>query len=296
MHHDNFSYNPAFCYKDSASWFKEFILLQDGVSPGELVKKEDSAFLKNRIIQVNPEKHEFVKKSFFSLHLLRPNGFNVKEREIINHGWIHGIIFLCFLLFAFSQYGYFRRMQQIFKAYFANRLFNQLSRDGGLLSERVSIFLFISFFLSFSVFIYKTFEFYYDVPANGIFSFVLYLKVLVGVTLYYFLKMGLYKSCGFIFRSAKETSDYILNIYIFGQVTGVVLLPLIVMITYINNEFIIYIGLTVIALSYVYRLFRGVTITISNVKISMYYIFLYLCTLEILPLLILIKVFQIFIV
>ena len=84
MHHDNFSYNPALCCNDSASWFKQFISLQDEVSPGVFVKKEDSVFLKNRIIQVKPEKHEFVKQSFFTSHLLRPTGFNIKEREIIN--------------------------------------------------------------------------------------------------------------------------------------------------------------------------------------------------------------------
>ena len=295
MHHDNFSYNPALCCNDSASWFKQFISLQDEVSPGVFVKKEDSVFLKNRIIQVKPEKHEFVKQSFFTSHLLRPTGFNIKEREIINPGWIHIMIFICFLLFATAQYGYFRRMQQIFKAYFVNRLFNQLSRDGGLLSERVSIFLFISFVLSFSLFIFKIYDFYYDVPSSVIYSFILYTKIVAGVLLFYFLKMLLYKSCGYIFKSAKETSDYILTIYIYGQVVGVILLPIIVVATYINNVFIIYIGLTVIALLYIYRLFRGITITISNVKISAYYIFLYLCTLEILPLLLLTKVLKIFI-
>jgi len=295
MHQDNYSYNPNLYCKDSITFFKGFILLQDEVPSGVFIKNEDSTFLKNRIIQVKAEKHEYIDKSFFASHLLRPSTIETKEKAIMNPGWIHGMIVICFLLFAIAQYGYFRRMQQIFKAFFANRLFNQLSRDGGLFSERVSLFLFISFILSFSLFIFKAYDFYFEIPAKGLYSFILYAKITAGVLLFYLLKMGLYNISGFIFKSIKETSDYILNIYIFGQVTGVLLLPLIVLITYINTGIVLYLGLIIISMAYIYRLFRGVMITVSNVKISAYYIFLYLCTLEILPLLLLTKILMTFI-
>ena len=62
MYNDNFSYNPNFYFKDSTTWFKEFISLQDEVPYGILVKNEDSVFFKHRIIQVKVEKHNFIEK------------------------------------------------------------------------------------------------------------------------------------------------------------------------------------------------------------------------------------------
>jgi len=293
MNHENLSFNPNFICADSITWFREFILLQDETPSVLIEKKEDSLFLKNQIIQVKIEEPKPAEKSVFSSHLLHSPKVLPQEKMITNPSWIHGFIIICFLLFAIAQYSYFKRMQQIFKAFFANRLFNQLSRDGGLFRERVSLFLFGSFLLSFSIFIFKIYDFYFDIPVTGFISFIIFLKILIVVILFYLLKMGLFNLSGFIFKSPKETSDYILTIYIFGQVTGILLLPVIVLVTYLQSEANIYFGLALLSIFYLYRLFRGIAIITSNIKISVYYLFLYLCALEILPLFILAKILMV---
>ncbi|MFA4852523.1 MAG: DUF4271 domain-containing protein, partial [Bacteroidales bacterium] len=120
-----------------------------------------------------------------------------------------------------------------------------------------------------------------------------FIKILAGVLLFYLFKMWLFNFSGFIFKTKKETSDYILNIYVFGQIAGVVLLPVIVLMSYLHSETIIYAGGILLVLLYVYSLFRGVVCVTYGVKISVYYLFLYLCTLEILPLFILAKIFNV---
>jgi hypothetical protein len=108
--------------------------------------------------------------------------------------------------------------------------------------------------------------------------------------------MGIFRFCGYVFKASNETSDYVLNLYLFGQVTGICLLPVIIFITYFDNsKSIIFIGALVIILLCLYRLFKGFVIAFSKSKVSVYYIFLYLCTLEILPLVLLLKIFRIII-
>ena len=293
MHRDGFSYNPDYFYKDSLTWFRNFILLQDETPSNILRIKDDTVFLTNRIIQVKAEKPKFIEKSIFSTHLLHPGSAIPKERQVINPGWISVLIVLCFFLFAIAQYSYFKRMQQIVKAFFSNRLFNQLSRDSGLFRERISLFLFSSFLLCLSLFIFNTYGFYFGIPSSGLMSFWLFIKILAGVSLFYLFKMWLFNFSGFIFKTKKEASNYVLNIYVFGQIAGVVLLPVIVLMSYLHSETIIYAGGILLVLLYVYSLFRGVVCVTYGVKISVYYLFLYLCTLEILPLFILAKIFNV---
>ncbi len=290
MQSDTTSYNPNNLCSDSITWFREFFLLQDEVPSNLLNKKENILFLNNRVIPVKIDKPGSFKKSIFASHQMQPVIFLPKEKNILNPGWVSPLLIMIFLLFTISKYSYFRNIQQIFKAFFNKRLFNQLSRDGGLFSERVSLILFSSYLLGLSLFIFKISNFFLNFPDSFFVSLVIFLKILAGILIFYLLKMGIFKLSGFIFKSSKETSDYVLNMYVFGQITGVVMLPILVFITYLCNEAIIYTGLILFSLMYLYRLFRGFSIAISNVKVSTYYLFLYLCTLEILPFFLLAKV------
>ena len=293
MHKDNFSYNPDYFYKDSLSWFRSFILQQDEVPLNILEMKNDTVVLTGRIIQVKTERPKSTEKSIFSTHLLHPVSAIPREKPVPHPGWISVLIILCFFLFAIAQYSYYKRMQQIVKSFFATRLFNQLSRDSGLFRERVSIFLFSSYLLCLSLFLFNSYNFYFDIPLSGLISFWLFIKILAGVSIFYLFKMWLFNFSGFIFKTKKETSDYVFNIYIFGQIAGIALLPVIVLVSYLHSETIIYAGGILLVLLYIYSLYRGMICVTHGVKISVYYLFLYLCTLEILPLFIIAKIFNV---
>jgi len=287
---DSLSYNPNYICKDSISWFREFVYLQDQVPASLIGINDDSVFIRNRILPVKIVQPKTYEKSIFSMHQLQPSGKVSIEKEKINPAWVSGVILICFFLFAIAQYSYFRRLQQIFKAFFANRLFNQLSRDGGLYRERISIFLFSSFIIGMSLFIFSIYDFYFLLPKSTVAEILLFIKIFIAVLLFYLLKMGLFNISGIIFKSVKEASDYVLNIFIFGQIAGVALLPVIILVAYIHSEIMIFVGIAMLAALYLYRLFRGLVITGSNAKISVYYLFLYLCTLEILPFILISKV------
>jgi hypothetical protein len=288
------SYNPNFICKDSVSWFREFICLQDQVPSSLTGISDDSLFIKNRILPAKIVRPKTYEKSLFSQHQLQPSGKVSVEKSKMNPAWVSGVILICFFLFAIAQYSYFRRMQQLFKAFFANRLFIQLSRDGGLYRERISIFLFSSFIIAMSLFIFTIYDFYYTLPDSTGAEILLFVKIFIGVLLFYLLKMGLFNLSGIIFKSVKEASDYVLNIFIFGQIAGVALLPVIVLVAYIHSETMIYAGVAMLTSLYLYRIFRGLVISGSNAKISVYYLFLYLCTLEILPLILILKALILF--
>lgn len=290
MIRDSLSINPVFVPNDSVSWFRKFLLLQDEVPAGINGIKDDQQFTASRIVQVKIERPKYYKKSLFTAHQLKASSFDSKDREMTNPGWIAPLILFCLILLAIAQYGWHKRVYQIFKAFFVGRLFVQLAREGSLFNERVTLFLFSSYIISFTLFIFQIVNFYYGAASGSVTDgAILFIQLLTGVALFYILKIALFRFSGYVFKSGKEASDYVLTIFVFGQIAGILILPFLVLLTYSQSEFAVIAGLILFSMLYVYRIFRGVVTVTTVSKISVYYIFLYLCTLEILPLLIMAK-------
>jgi hypothetical protein len=57
----------------------------------------------------------------------------------------------------------------------------------------------------------------------------------------------------------------------------------------LNSPITLYIAICIVFLLFIYRFFRGLSIGTGNTKFSLFHLFLYLCTLEILPYMIVAK-------
>jgi hypothetical protein len=91
-----------------------------------------------------------------------------------------------------------------------------------------------------------------------------------------------------------ETNEYLRNIFLFNKIFGLIVFPLLVAHPFIDIKFrfiFIYAGIIIFVLLFILRIFRGIVISVKN-KFSIFYIILYLCTLEILPVLIFYKLYN----
>jgi hypothetical protein len=104
------------------------------------------------------------------------------------------------------------------------------------------------------------------------------------------LKSLLIYTSGIIFKTAESSRAYQLNTLIFNQITGIAIFPFALMAFYWENTTFLIIGVVIVSLLFGYRLFRGILTGLANKNYNLLYLFLYLCTLEILPLLLLVKV------
>ena len=81
-------------------------------------------------------------------------------------------------------------------------------------------------------------------------------------------------------------------IFQMNQFLGILLIPVVIFIAYGPPSFtagFIYLGVLLISLSFVVRVIKGVSSALKQKETTMFYIFLYFCTLELLPLIVLIK-------
>jgi hypothetical protein len=126
----------------------------------------------------------------------------------------------------------------------------------------------------------------------------LYSTLITAIIVMYLLKIALIRISGFIFKTGKEASEYISAIFLFINILGLFLLPVVICLAFIEKadpRIFIYTGYFIIGSFLCLRLLKGLVIGFGSNRVSKFYLFLYLCTLEIIPFVILIKLFKIFI-
>jgi len=237
-----------------------------------------------------PPPKEFAETmSVFAKHQLRPvhSGPMAINRESTD--WITILLLVCLLLFAWIQTVSHKRFAQIFKAVMQPHSVNQLEREGNLFKERITLGLGAIYYIVGSVFIFQLFSAFHSLP--GEFDNLSFTALILGVLFsYQMLKSLLIYTSGIIFKTAEPSRYYQLNTLIFNQITGIALFPFVIMAFYWGNTTFLIIGSVIVSLLFGYRLIRGILTGMANKNYNLLYLFLYLCTLEILPLLLLLKV------
>lgn len=230
-------------------------------------------------------------ESIFKGHELKYSKSNLDQCRNSNMDWIIGVVLFVFILSTWVRITAEKRFIQILKCFISSRPTAELSREGIIFSQRGSIELFITFIFSTSLLIYLVCDYFYPAfdEANG---FLTYVKIVTIITGIYVSKFIILKVLGSVFNIANEMGEYITNIFVFNEIFGLVILPLLILIAYSSFFDILFIDVAIVIfiLFYLYRLLRGVLIGTKNLKFSKFYLFLYLCTLEILPLMVLIKI------
>ena len=227
--------------------------------------------------------------TIFTSQNLYHGNFNVRPREYQPPDWTTGILILCFILVAWTQTFYNKRIRQVFKAPFSKRFTNQLTRDGNLFKERISVSLGIVYILCFSLLLYEYNEQILKIGFPKFQGVVLFGLIALVNIVYFALKVALVQTLGIIFKTRETTFNYLLNMLIFALLSGPAIMVYLVFILYLNNPIVLHIGLIFFILTLVFKFVRGLLIGIGLTKFSYLFLFVYLCSLEILPLLVFIK-------
>ncbi len=227
--------------------------------------------------------------SIFAPHELKITNQQPLPRTTPPTDWVAGILILCLLILAVIQVTVPRRLQQVFRSVALPYYVNQLEREGNLLSERMSFSLGFVYLTSLSLLLYRIAVYFVpgrELPFSG---WVLFMVILGICIMLYVLKILAMQFTGTVFKTTRLVHDYLVNNMIFNVVTGIILFPAVMVSLYINDPVYIWISCGIVTILLVYRFIRGFIIGLSNTKYSVFYLFLYLCTLEILPLLLIYK-------
>ncbi len=225
----------------------------------------------------------------FKEHHLQVKTLNSPSRSNYPSDWIVLSFLGCFIILAWVQFFYFKRMKQILYAPLSQRFLNLLTKEGNLFKERISIALTLVYLFSYSLFLSLILKEYVPGHLARFGAPQVFALCAVATSLFWMLKIYIISLLGTVFRTYFTTKDYLQNILVSIFTTGLILLPLLILTIFLHSDILLYITMISICLLYIFRVMRGYFIGISMKKFSYLFLFVYLCTLEILPLLVILK-------
>ena len=198
-------------------------------------------------------------------------------------------LLLSLLLVAILNTVYVRKIRTQIEGFVNARYAQQIAREDSTSASLASAMMLFNAMLTTALSVYLAVSQNQNAEQN---NWPLFLSIMGGIALVILYFMIMPTLIRFLFHQDRGLTEHRFNFVLIFQVTGLLLIPCTIIASYsaVAKEEFVYITLIILALVYVYRLVRGVLIGLTN-RISLIYIILYLCTLEILPIVVLVGLY-----
>ena len=230
--------------------------------------------------------------SILNIPLKADDQLNTGVARVYRDSWLIAII-ICLLIYtALLNIFLGKDLKMVIQSFYSKQ--TQLDKEGGMINSWAFIGLFVLFSLTFGLVLYQLTVYYkVTLPISG---FQRFISISVFISLLFALKFFILKFIGFVFDVNKVVSEYvaILNLTYFN--IAFVLLSVAICLSLISSRFIpglLIFTLASIAIIFAWQYLRNSVNIISNIRFHKFYLFIYLCALEICPILILIKALNI---
>ncbi len=233
-----------------------------------------------------------IQNEFASTSEKDPDELNMKPRvkDYPGNDWLTGVLFFVFILFVSVKAMYSKYLPSLFQSLINYPTSFRIFREKNYTFFHAAYRLEAQFYIVFSIFIFQVMV--RITPGEGLFNPLFFGKTLLGVVVYFLVKKLAYRALGSIFIGVNDTREILFNMDNFNRVAGILLFPVVALITYspLGNPMItVFLGVLITAVFYLMLLKRSISILLKK-QFPIFYLFLYLCTLEFLPLLLIYKI------
>lgn len=265
---------------------KDSISTESALFESDSILSDSSLFVRDSLAVADSARQAFIEQA------PKYGGKEISRFQNIGKGndWLVGVIlFSLFLLasakFLFGKY-LSKLVESIFNAHTANNLF--LEKNINMVKGSMIVnLLFVVNISLFVVSILKHFSLSLGM-SSGLKEFAL---VFLAILLLYIGKSIVIRSLGYVFKGKNECKEYLFTVFLYNKNLGLFLFPVIIALPFVRPyvaEWLVNIGLFMVFFFFILRIGRGIKILLRK-HVSIFYMILYLCALEILPLLMIYK-------
>ena len=216
-------------------------------------------------------------------------GMHIVER-MADHPPFWHFLFLFTLLASFAwilrQYG--TLLNQTVSASFNFQVSSRMFNDNSQLQIQLDTVLYGFYLLSFSFLLYLLEERngFRPYGLKGGLLYLFNLGLLSGVLLFRWIIVNM---TGFLFGRTRLYREYLYNALIYNKVIGITVIPALIFLAYaggVLQQIFVWLAIALTMSIYIARIIRGISFSVKK-DISILYLILYICALEIVPLLLL---------
>ncbi len=202
--------------------------------------------------------------------------------------WIFIYLLVLLGLFAWIRLYYRSILTQTLQASTNFQMASRMFKDNSLLQSQLDKILYGYYFLCTALLLYVI-EGKLNLKPYGLQEVSLYLFNLALLVALFFSRIVLVILTGFLFNRTIIFREYLYNTFIFNKILSLSILPLLLFVLYtegIVQEVLFWITLAIVAAVLVMRIYRGFIFSFKK-DVLIFYMFLYLCALELVPLVLL---------
>jgi len=258
------------------------------------VSYPDSTRVNMMWLQIKNDSTLFYKgANFLDLHMKTKSLVKEGHLKVKREQWTIGVIIFLLLVAGIINRFMSKDVETVLQSFYIKRS-AQVGKEESLLNSQAFFVLFILFGLISGLFIYQVSvvkERYYPISGFQLFGFL----AIVVVALFA-LKLLVLRVIGFIFDMNKIVGDYISILYLTYFNIAFVFLPLTLcfcLLPVAYSGYVLDAALLLAVVIFVWQYLRSSVNIISNFRFHKFYLFIYLCALEICPVLILVKALNI---
>ncbi len=214
-----------------------------------------------------------------------------KEKETNYRRFLFVSILIMFIILTLIVTIFRILIEKIWKAFLNDNLLNQLHREQSSGLALAYAMLYLLFFINGGLFAFLTARhFGISISSSNLYSLLMCMGGLAG---FFVAKHFVLWLAGFIFPIGKEVDSYQFTIMIFNIVVGLFLVPVVLFIAYAPQSttgIVVYGALGLLGLIYLFLALRGLFIANRFIVGNRFHFLLYLCAVEIAPLLAIYKI------
>ncbi|MBB3054973.1 DUF4271 domain-containing protein [Mucilaginibacter gotjawali] len=275
-------------------------------------------FLPDSVVKANKEKHMqdsivfayLIPDSLRSNHVMdsiRANNLykmlsgpsaHLKKREFEQSGflrssrdpWIIAVVLGLLIFTGFLNAFLGNDIKNVLRSFYNSQAISQTDKEGGLINSWAFPGLFILFSLSLGLLLYQLTQ-YYNISYR-LSGFALFISFAAIISLLMAFKFIILKFIGFIFQLDTLVSEYITVLNLTYFTMAFILLIVAICFSLLASRFIpllLNFTLAFTVLIFLWQYLRNSMNIISDLRFHKFYLFVYLCALEICPVLIIIK-------
>jgi hypothetical protein len=199
--------------------------------------------------------------------------------------WLFLYLFALLGLFAWIRVYYGNILSQTVQASTNFQVAAKMFKDKSLLQNQLDNILYAFYFLSLAFFLFFLEERMNLVPYNlhGVLLYLFNLAIISGIFL---VRVVIINLLGILFNQRSLFREYLYHTFIYNKLLGISILTLLLFVVYtggILQDIFFWAALMTVLIVMIMRIIRGLIFSFKK-DISIFYMFCYLCALEIVPL------------
>jgi hypothetical protein len=208
--------------------------------------------------------------------------------------WVLAIVLALIVFTSILTQTIGKDIYNVLQAFYSKRALTRINKEESLLNSWAFICLFTLFGFTIGLYVFQLIS-YYNIVLN-ISGLQLFLTLSALVIAFFIFKIFMLRVLGFVFDIRRLVREYVAILYLTYFNISFIFLPLVICFSLLPANFIPYVTsfsvFLVVVILLIQYLRSGINI-ISNFRLHKIYLFIYLCALEICPILILIKALNI---